>query len=139
MLNLDFRSKIDIKILYIELVGLRYIHHLYLPHSTILSDVQSINRNNVFRFSITASFVFYRHSKCYFCFILFPLNKVANERFKYFSLQNTQTPIFMDPSTKWKMEFISLNIYKLYIPMNRLNQIIYLMFCIFSLFFMIFL
>ena len=36
-----------------------------------------------------------------------------NEKFKYFSLPKTQTPIFIEPSTKWKTELSSLNIYKL--------------------------
>ena len=39
-------------------------------------------------------------TKLYFCFILFPLKRVAKEIFKYFSRQNTQTPIFMDPNTR---------------------------------------
>ena len=122
-------------------VGLGYPHESPLSaddvcllwiwrHAKIRQGVQS--------FSL-CFFCFLKTGKLYFCFIFFPFKRVAKDRFKYFSRQNTQTPIFMDPSTRWKMEFNSLNMNKLYIPINRLNQMRYLIFCTFSLFFMIFL
>ena len=55
---------------------------------------------------------------------LFVLKSDAKEKFKYLSRKKTQTAIFTDPSTKWNREFISLKIYKLYIPINKLNQMV---------------
>ena len=122
-------------------VGLGYPHEILFSaddvcilwiwrHAKIRQGVQSFSLRFVCLLKI---------GKPYFCFIFFPFKRVPKDRFKYFSLQNTQTPIFMDPSTRWKMEFNSLNMFKLYIPINRLNHMIYFIFCIFSLFFMIFL